>query len=155
MMEYTSLRNICLFLGLISIMLSSYSCTVGEINELSDIPRIQLLSLSGTTITEFEDELIIQISYEDGNGDIGFEETDQFALFVRDIRLEEFDAFYVGPVAPPNVNIPIQGTLNIEFPNLFVFGNSQSETTRFEIKLIDRAMNESNILMTDPVTITK
>ena len=136
-------------------MLSSYSCTVGEINELSDIPRIQLLSLSGTTITEFEDELIIQISYEDGNGDIGFEETDQFALFVRDIRLEEFDAFYVGPVAPPNVNIPIQGTLNIEFPNLFVFGNSQSETTRFEIKLIDRAMNESNILMTDPVTITK
>ena len=76
-------------------------------------------------------------------------------MFVRDLRLEEFDAFYVGPIAPPDVTIPIKGELNIEFPNLFVFGNGQSETTRFEIKLIDRAMNESNLLTTEDIIIQK
>lgn len=154
-MDYTLLRNTCLFVGLISFLLISYSCEPNEINELSDIPRIELVSLSSDVITEFEDELIIRISYEDGDGNIGFEATDEFALFVRDLRLEEFDAFYLGPIAPPESNIPIKGELNIEFPNLFVFGNGESETTRFEIFLVDRAMNESNILTTEDITIKK
>jgi hypothetical protein len=154
-MDYTLLKNICLSAGLISILLTYISCTKGEVSEISDIPKIELISLSKNVITEFEDELIITISYEDGDGNIGFEETDEFALFVRDLRLEEFDAFYLGPIAPPNANIPIQGNLNIEFPNLFVFGNGESETTRFEIKLIDRAMNESNLLTTEDIIIKK
>jgi hypothetical protein len=154
-MDYTLLKNICLFAGLISILFTASACTKGEISELSEIPKIELQSISSNLITEFEDELIITISYEDGNGDIGFEETDQFALFVRDLRLQEFDEFYLGPIAPPDSNVPIQGELDIEFPNLFIFGNGETETTRFEIMLIDRAMNESNILTTDDVTIKK
>jgi hypothetical protein len=99
--------------------------------------------------------LSIRISYKDGDGDIGFEDPEQYALYVRDIRLEAFDGFYVGPLAPPDAEVPIQGELNIEFPSLFLFGNGAVEQTRFEIKMIDRAGNESNVIETEFVAITR
>ena len=154
-MDYITLKNTCLFLGLISFSLSTSSCTKDQVDEISVIPSIELLSISSDTIKEFEDELIIIIAYEDGDGDVGFEETDQYALFVRDIRLEEFDEFYLGPIAPPGVNVPITGNLNIEFPSLFLFGNGNYETTRFEIRMVDRRMNESNLLVTEEIIIKK
>ncbi len=154
-MDYITLKNTCLFLGLISFSLSTSSCTKDQVDEISVIPSIELLSISSDTIKEFEDELIIIIAYEDGDGDLGFEETDQYALFVRDIRLEEFDDFYVGPIAPPGVNVPITGNFNIEFPSLFLFGNGNYETTRFEIRMVDRRMNESNLLVTEEIIIKK
>ena len=136
-------------------MVFLWSCEKETVNIISDIPRIELIELSSDTITEFLDPLIITISYQDGDGNLGFEETDQYALFVRDIRLEEFDGFYLGPIAPPGSSVPIQGELNIEFPDLFVFGNGEQETTRFEIKMIDRKQNESNLLVTEDIVIVK
>jgi len=154
-MDYTTLKNICLLIGLISVLLgTSTSCSKSEIDEISVVPSIELISISNDTIIEFDETLIITISYEDGDGDLGFVETDKYALFVRDIRLEEFDAFYLGPIAPLNAVIPIKGKLDIEFPTLFIFGNEAMETTRFEIKMVDRNMNESNILVTEDIIIT-
>ncbi len=98
---------------------------------------------------------MLRIFYQDGNGDIGFEDPQDYALFVRDIRLESFDGFYVGPIAPPGVQVPIQGELTIEFPSLFLFGNGDVEQTRFQIKMYDRAGNESNVLETGTVAITR
>lgn len=121
----------------------------------SPIPEISLVSVSQDSITQYEDVLYIRIAYKDGDGDLGFEDPEEYALFVRDIRLEAFDGFYVGPLAPPGAVIPIQGEMQIEFPSLFLFGNGSAEQTRFEIKMIDRAGNESNLLETDFVTITK
>jgi hypothetical protein len=69
--------------------------------------------------------------------------------------LEAFDGFYIGPITPPDVEVPIQGHLNIEFPILFLFGNGAMEQTRFQIKLIDRAGHESNLLETATVSITR
>lgn len=154
-MDYTILKNTCLSIGLISILVAFTSCTKNGVDEISFIPRIELLSISSNTIKEFEETLVITISYEDGDGDLGFEETDQYALFVRDIRLEEFDGFYLGPIAPPDVSIPIKGEFNIEFPSVFIFGNEEMETTQFEIKMVDRSMNESNLLITEDIIIQK
>lgn len=154
-MDYITLKNTCLFIGLISVLLATSSCTKDTVNEISIVPAIELLSISSDTISEFEEALVITISYQDGDGDLGYEETDQYALFVRDIRLEEFDEFYLGPVAPPQVMVPITGELNIEFPSLFIFGNGEVETTQFEIKMVDRRMNESNLLVTDEIIIEK
>jgi len=121
----------------------------------SNTPVIGLVSISQDTIRQYEDVLSIRISYKDGDGDIGFEDPEEYALYVRDIRLEAFDGFYVGPLAPPDAQVPIQGELNIEFPSLFLFGNGTVEQTRFEIKMIDRAGNESNLIETDFVAITR
>lgn len=136
-------------------LLTFSSCEKEEVTLIPVIPEIELISVSSDTITEFEEALNIRISYRDGDGDLGFEETDRFALFVRDIRLEEFDGFYLGPILPPTEVAPIIGELNVEFPDLFIFGNSESEVTRFEIKVVDRAMNESNILTTEDIIIVK
>jgi len=156
MKVYTTLKNTCLSFVLISVAIFSLSsCEKEEINIISNIPEIELISVSADTIVQFEEFLTLRISYKDGDGDLGFEETDRYALFIRDIRLEEFDGFYVGPILPPGQVAPIIGELNVEFPDLFVFGNGTSETTRFEIKMIDRGMNESNILVTDEIVITK
>ena len=121
----------------------------------ANVPAIELVGLSSDTIRQYEDVLTIRISYKDGDGDIGFEDPQQYALYVRDIRLEAFDGFYVGPLAPPDVSVPIQGELTIEFPSLFLFGNGAVENTKFEIKMIDRAGNESNVIETDFVAITR
>ena len=125
------------------------------IRDSSNTPLIGLVSISQDTIRQYEDVLSIRISYKDGDGDIGFEDPEEYALYVRDIRLEAFDGFYVGPLAPPDAQVPIQGELNIEFPSLFLFGNGAVEQTRFEIKMIDRAGNESNLIETDFVAITR
>ena len=130
-------------------------CNKDEVVKLSDIPKIELRSLSQDTIRQFKDVLYIRIFYQDGNGDVGFENPEEYALFIRDIRLEAFDGFYIGPLAPPDANVPIQGELNIEFPSLFLFGNGSIENTRFQIKMIDRAGNESNLLQTGNVAITR
>jgi len=120
-----------------------------------EVPEILLLGVSHDTIRQYEDVLLIRIMYKDGDGDIGFENPEEYALFVRDIRLQAFDGFYVGPLAPPDADVPIQGELSIEFPSLFLFGNGGIEQTRFEIKMVDRAGHESNLIETGIVSIIR
>ncbi len=158
-MVFITSKIICRFVGLSSILLLCVmivsGCTKDEVVAYSTIPEIGLVEISSDTIRQYEDVLYLRISYKDGDGDLGFENPDQYALHIRDIRLEAFDGFYVGPLAPPGADAPIQGELNIEFPSLFLFGNGQTELTKFQIKLYDRAGNESNLLETDFVAITR
>lgn len=149
--RFAGLSNLLLLTGLLIIV----GCGKEDDITYSNTPVIGLISISQDTIRQYEDVLSIRISYKDGDGDIGFEDPEQYALYVRDIRLEAFDGFYVGPLAPPDAKVPIQGELNIEFPSLFLFGNGAVEQTRFEIKMIDRAGNESNLIETDFVAITR
>ncbi len=159
MVSITS-RVICRFAGLSKLLFFTGLLIIAGCGKEDDItysntPVIGLVSISQDTIRQYEDVLSIRISYKDGDGDIGFEDPEEYALYVRDIRLEAFDGFYVGPLAPPDAQVPIQGELNIEFPSLFLFGNGAVEQTRFEIKMIDRAGNESNLIETDFVAITR
>ena len=131
------------------------SCSKDERLPFSNIPEIELIGVSHDTIREFTDILTLSIGYFDGDGDLGYEEPDKYALFVRDVRLEDFDGFFIGPLSPPDTSVAIQGNLDIEFPSLFVFGNSNAETTQFEIKMTDRAGNESNVLTTEDIVIVK
>lgn len=152
-------RAICPFAGQNSLVLLLLififsACDTDDV-EYSRAPEISLNSLSHDTILQYEDVLLLSIKYQDGDGDLGFENPEDYALFVRDVRLENFDGFYVGPLAPPGQSIPIQGNLTVEFPSLFLFGSGQTEKTFFEIKMVDRAGNESNTIETDPVVIKR
>ncbi|TVQ44241.1 MAG: hypothetical protein EA362_10320 [Saprospirales bacterium] len=131
------------------------ACSDDDGPVLDVVPKIELLGISSDTIVEFEDVLVISIQYSDGDGDIGFEDPDINSIFVRDARLEDYDGFYIGPVAPPDQEIPVTGTLNIEFPALFLFGTGATENTRFYVYLVDRAGNESNEVITQTVTIIR
>ena len=141
-------------IGVLGLLLLT-ACDKDDVIEFPPEPAIGLLDLSHDTIRQYEDVLLIRISYQDGNGDLGFEDPEEYALFVRDIRLQEFDGFYVGPLAPPGSSVSIQGELSIEFPSLFLFGGGTMEQTRFQIKMIDRAGNESNLLESETVVIVR
>lgn len=155
----TMLRSICRSSGRASVILLALLVIVGcqKDDEIpfSDVPEIELLGVSNDTIVQYDSILTISITYQDGDGDIGFESPDKYAVFVRDTRLEDFDGFYVGPVAPPDANVPVTGRIDIEFPSLFLFGNGNSEKTNFEIKMYDRAGHESNLLVTQDIIIIR
>jgi hypothetical protein len=158
-MEFFTSKTTCLIayskLCLLLLVFGILACNREDTLPFSVIPEIKLVSISHDTIVEYQDVLTITIEYNDGDGDLGFVDPDMNTIFVRDARLENFDGFYMGPVAPPEVKIPIQGKVNIEYPSLFLFGTRDTETTRFFIKIIDRAGHESNLIETPPVIIKK
>ena len=118
-------------------------------------PHIELAGISQDTIREFRDSLILDIYYEDGNGDLGNPDADVNSLFIRDQRLEEEDAYYLSPLAPLGSEISIHGHLKVALPTLFMLGNADRETTVFSLYLIDRAGNQSNIIETQEITLIK
>jgi hypothetical protein len=143
-------------LGLLSMLLSFSSCQKKDSAlPFSAVPEIRLIGLSHDTIVEYKDVLTITFHYQDGDGDLGFEEPDRYAVYIRDARLTTYDGFFLGPIAPPGITVPIKGRLSVEFPSLFVFGNRIIESTRFFIYVIDRAGNKSNELETATVYIVK
>lgn len=129
-------------------------CEESEL-ELSETPSIRLESISHDTLVQYEEVLVLSISYKDGDGDLGYPDPDQYSLFVRDLRLSDFDSFFVGPLAPMGEAVPIEGVIHVEFPSLFLFGNGESERTQFECRMVDRAGNESNLITTPAVVILK
>lgn len=118
-------------------------------------PSIELIDISNDTIREFSETLLININYEDGDGDLGSTDPDINSIFVKDQRLEEADEYYLGPLAPEGSSISIQGTLNIALANTFILGNADEERTVFSIHVVDRAGNKSNVIETSPITIIR
>ncbi len=118
-------------------------------------PAITLVSATPTTVQQFNESIEIFIDYEDGDGDLGFEEADSNALSIHDSRLDNPDYYYVPPQAPLDAVIAISGTLHVTIPNVFLLGNGANETTIFTIKIKDRAGHWSNEIVTPAITITQ
>ena len=147
------LQTNCLIALLLMLALVFTSCEKDDGPAFSVVPEIELVAIAPDTVVEFSDVLVITISYKDGDGDIGHQDPDINSIFVRDARLEDYDGFYIGPIAPIGEEVAITGQLDIEFPALFRFGNSSSENTFFYIYIEDRTGNQSNEIITPEVTI--
>ena len=117
------------------------------------IPEINLVSISPTTLVQFEEPVNIVIGYKDLDGDLGFENPDSFALQIKDNRLEDPDWYHVPPLSPIGSNVSIQGELDIQISSLFLLGNGSEEQTSFTIKMVDRAGNWSQEIMTPQLII--
>jgi hypothetical protein len=150
-----SFNVLCLVkLVFIGIALMCYAC--GEEVPLPDtVPVIQVMTLSETDVKEFENEIVMTISYEDGDGDLGEENPDTPVLFVKDSRLNEADEYHVKPLAPVDSEIPIQGTLEITLTPLFLLGNGNTETVNLSVRIRDRAGNLSEPADAPPITVRK
>lgn len=118
-------------------------------------PRIELLSISQNSLLQFQDQLMVRISYEDGNGDLGNLDADINSIYVQDSRLSRPDEYYLAPLAPVDANVSIQGTLDIKLAPTFLLGNGDRETVVFSIYLLDRSGNQSNVIETEPISIIK
>ena len=138
------------------ILLGLFSCeTISDDPVFDVVPRIRLMDISKDTIIQFKDSVSLTLSYEDGDGDLGNPDSDVNALFVKDKRLEEPDAYYLAPLAPIGSSVSIRGTLELHLSNMFLLGNGSQETTELSIYLLDRAGNQSNTVQTGPLLIVK
>jgi hypothetical protein len=136
------------------------SCKDKEgITEIEETPFIELKSINKTTIKAFEDSIVFEIFYRDGNGDLGENNDGIENLFLIDSRNQITYSYRIPQLAPDleeNKSIAIQGTLNVVLKNTTLLDeNLTEEKTIYSIYMIDRAGNKSNTVISEEITIVK
>ncbi len=122
---------------------------------ISETPVISNVFLNKSSIKEYENGLILTLSYEDGNGDLGANDPDVKNLWVKDNRIGIVHAFRIQTLTPNGENIAIRGKLNIELPPMGITNGGNSEAATFSVYLIDRSGNYSNTETTASIIISK
>lgn len=117
-------------------------------------PILKILNISPLTVQEFQ-PITLTIEVTDGDGDIGEESPDEKSLSIKDSRLPEADMYHVQPLAPPDTKVAIKAPLTIQIPNVFLFGNGNSEQVSFSVKVKDRSGNWSNEVTSSSITINR
>lgn len=135
------------------IVLLAMGCTKDE--PVNEIPEISFVSATPQTVTAFEDSLTVTISYRDGNGDLGENDTDDNNLFMEDSRNGVVYGFRIRQLAPDDAVIAIEGDLNIAVPNVPIIGSGDSESFTYTIHVVDRAGNESNRVTSSAITVNR
>jgi hypothetical protein len=138
---------------LIPVLVLIVGCTKDE--PISPVPEISFVSASPQTVTAYSTSLVVTISYLDGDGDLGQNNTDANNLFMADSRNGVVYGFRVRQLAPDDANIAITGNLNVEVPSVPIVGSGDSETFTYTIHVVDRAGNESNRVVTAPITVNR
>ena len=128
-----------------------FSCEKEQV--ISDTPIIEFKSISPATVQEYSDDIIITISYSDGNGDLGENNPDIHNLFVEDNRNGIVYQFRIPHLAPDNNSIAIEGDLNITINGSGITDESSSQQLNYAIYVTDRAGNKSNTITTSTITI--
>ncbi len=148
-------KNNFLFLTL-GMLTLGFSCTkVSDEPAFDTQPQIELLSISMDTVLQFVHPINLKVKYKDGDGDLGNGDPDVNSIFFQDQRLEKEDSYYLAPLAPEAAKISIEGVLDVEIAPPFLLGNGSTEKTTFELYLVDRAGNKSNVIQTEVITILK
>ena len=147
------MNKIPLKLILFLLSLSIFGCKKDE--KYSEIPEIEFVSLTPNSTTEFSQNIVLKLTYKDGDGDIGHEDPDVYALFVKDSRLPQADEYHVKPLTPPEQTLQIEGELTVRLSSIFVLGSDSTESTKYKVKLRDRAGNWSNEIETSSIQVSK
>ena len=135
----------------ILILVVLFSCKKGE--EVSVIPVIAFESISPNTAQEYTDDIIITISYTDGDGDLGENNPDIYNLFVEDNRNNIIYHFRIPELSPSGSTIIIEGNFNITINGTGITDGTVSQKVNYDIYIKDRAGNTSNTITTSSITI--
>jgi len=120
--------------------------------------------------TAFEDTIWVTIGFTDGDGDIGLEETTDKQLTIIDTHFNSITEDNIKQISVPFVpeqgaGNGISGTISIAtFPNCCVYPSPgpspctpstqyPTDSLVYEIFMTDRAGNESNHILTDPIIL--
>ena len=144
------MRGITYILLVLSITFSS--CKKKDVeNDFS----IKLIEMNPTQIVEFEENINVRISYNHSQGFVGFSDPDYLSLEIKDSRLSNPDYYHLIPLSPPESEVSITGEILIEVDAPFIFGNGNTETLTFTIRIQDKDENWSNKVTTDLITVNK
>ena len=124
-------------------------------DDISTTPSITIQSLTPATIKQFSDTLTMIIAYEDGDGDLGENNSTAKNLFVTDKRINITTAYRISELAPQGAAINIKGTLKLYLTNIPVLNGNISESLNYEVYVKDRAGNTSNVVTSSSVTVVK
>ncbi len=125
-----------------------------------DSPEIEFVDIQPRRATQFQDSIVIAISFKDGNGDLGIDDNAVKSLFVVDNRPwipenQNEQTFNLPFLTPDTKNPAIQGTITFQLqPTVIRPGSGLSEEpTTFDVYIVDRSDNESNRITTDTIMI--
>ncbi len=138
---------------LLPLCLLLFGCNNG-LESISEIPEIELLSVSPTTVKAFEDDIVFEVKYTDGDGDLGSNNDQDRNVFIRDERLEITHEFRLKQLAPDGATIAITGTFSVTLPaTIRVDSTSSTEPVVFALYVKDQAGNTSNEVRSEPVQV--
>ena len=143
-------RSVALFL----VVLVFSSCKKDE-DSLSIVPQLTFESISPTTIQEFGGPITFSISYQDGDGDLGENDSDAKNLFLQDLRNGITYEYRIQELAPQGAEIAIIGTIDIILNTISITDGSNEQEVTFDIYAVDRAGNSSKPITSPPLTIYK
>lgn len=157
------MKNIIKHIPILFLLLFSLSCKkktttidTDPLGDISMIPEIELLEVAPLNVVQYEDSISFKIKYIDGDGDLGEQDPDIKSIFITDNRVPNdliFD-FHLSPRAPLDAEIAIQGELDIVLNNTILVDDGLSpETTTFSLYIVDRAGNQSNVIVSPQVTV--
>lgn len=138
-----------------SLMLVLVSSACVEDYPFDGKPTIGLVQSGPDTVYEFVDSIYFKISYEDGDGDLGENNTDDKNLFVTDNRNGIQYKYRIRELVPGNTNVPVQGVLAFSINNTFIIGTGKEELVTYNIHVVDRAGNTSNTLTSQQILIRR
>jgi hypothetical protein len=121
---------------------------------MSVVPEISFVSIGPSAVFQNKDSVIIRISYRDGDGDLGENNSDVKNAEITNFRNNLTYNFRIRQLAPSNANVAIQGELEFIVPGVAMENTSlSSESTSFSIKITDRAGNASNVITSNSITV--
>ena len=121
---------------------------------MSVIPEISIVSIGPSTVFQNKDSVIIRISYRDGDGDLGENNSDVQNAEITNFRNNLTYNFRIRQLAPTNANVAIQGELEFIIPGVAMENPIlSSESTNFTISITDRAGNKSNQISTENIIV--
>lgn len=121
----------------------------------SEAPQISLEEVGPGSIAEYQDSIYMRISFYDKDGDLGENFTDDPNLFVIDNRLGIAHEFRISNIVPGGAEVSIQGELEWTINGVYITDNETSQIVDYNIYVVDRAGNQSNILTTPGISVVK
>ena len=148
------MRDLLFILLILSI---SISCTrEDEAPVFPASPVISMVQVQPTQVIAYQDSISFQIAYEDGDGDLGENTAGSENLFLKDTRTGASYTFRIRRLVPDDTEVPVKGTLSFVLPfAILTDESSTSQQAVFEIRVKDRAGNESNVISTEAITIMR
>jgi hypothetical protein len=175
----TFFRKIVKKIAFMTLLINTTACY--QLPDYDKVPSINFEKITSVSTANGEDNIQIQLSYRDGDGDVGNSVNDTSNNFFATLYRQENGVFKVVMITETingvtttkevrqankmgilgtNEARPIDGVIKFRWQQLYnvnlagtQFPTFIGDTIRFEVYITDRSKNKSNTITTDPVIL--
>jgi hypothetical protein len=148
------MRNINRLTLTLLLMCVIFSCKK-DTEKFAKIPSLEFVKITPSVVAEFVDEVKITVLYRDKDGDVGENDPEVKNLFVTDNRNDVEYSFRIPELTPEGSEIAIEGNFEINLKVLYMVSDQEEESAVFSVYILDRALNKSNSVTTESITVKK